>query len=305
MKSVPRLVFIAVGISFLSATVANSDGPNKSATNDAADSMLGKKAGDVRDDNNLKMKLVWCPSGEFTMGSPVTELDHEGKHAENEDQVQVTLTRGFWLGKYEVTQTEWKQINKTEPWKGQKSITKEGGDLPAAKVSWDDAVAFCRNLTEQERKGNRLPDGWEYTLPTEAQWERACRAGTVTKFSFGDDESRLGDYAWFGDEVDVNDANDLSAKPVGKKKPNPWGVHDMHGNALEWCWDGYAVKLRGGRDPVVKPDKSNRVARGGDWSFMPSGCRCAVRTSVQTLNFEFQGSCFGVRVVLCEVRKVP
>src|SRR5438552_19114179 len=130
------------------------------------------------------MKLVWCPPGEFTMGSPTTELDHKGNHPENENQVKVTLTRGFWLGKYEVTQQEWKRVMKTEPWIG-KAHLKEGGKLPAARLSWDDSMSFCGKLTELDRKAGRLPDGWLYTLPTEAQWERARRAGTETKFSFG------------------------------------------------------------------------------------------------------------------------
>ncbi len=154
--------------------------------------MKGEKAGQVRDDNGLKMKLVWCPPGKFTMGSPLTESDRR----DDEAQVEVTLTKGFWLGRCEVSQSEWKQAMGIEPWVGKGRAIIEGDDFPATFVSWDDATAFCRKLTEQERKAGRLSEDWEFALPTEAQWEWACRAGTDTKFSFGDDESKLGDYAW-------------------------------------------------------------------------------------------------------------
>ncbi len=189
----------------------------------AADPRRGKEAGEVRDDNGLKLKFVWCPPGTFKMGSPPTE---RGRQA-SEDQVEVTLTQGYWLGQCEVTQAQWKELLKTEPWKGQR-LTKEGADLPATSVSWDDAVDFCRKLTEQERQAGRMANGWECTLPTEAQWERACRAGTETRYSFGDDESKLGEYAWFASNV--SNTGERYARPVGQKKPNPWGLYDMHGN---------------------------------------------------------------------------
>jgi formylglycine-generating enzyme required for sulfatase activity len=150
--------------------------------------------------------------------------------------VKVFVTTGYWLGKYEVTQAEWKQLMRTEPWKG-KNPTKDGDDSPATYVSWDDAMAFCRKLTEQERQSGRLPSDWEYNLPTEAQWERACRARAQTKFSFGDDASKLGEYAWFNGNA--GNAGEQYAHRVGQKKPNPWGLCDMHGNVWEWCRDDY------------------------------------------------------------------
>ena len=158
------------------------------------------------------------------------------------DRVKVFLTQGYWLGRYEVTQSEWKEVMQTEPWKGKDSM-KEGADYPATFVSWNDATDFCGKFTEQERDAGRLANGWEYTLPTERQWERACRAQTETKYSFGNDESKLGDYAWFDDNTG-NDGEDY-AHQVGQKKPNPWGLCDMHGNVWEWCHDVYA-KLRSG-----------------------------------------------------------
>src|SRR5213075_1862730 len=123
-------------------------------------------------------------------------------------------------------------------------------------VSWRSAVEFCRLLTEQERKAGRLPPGWEYRLPTEAQWEYACRAGTQTTYSFGDDESRLADFAWYME-------NSHLTHEVGQKLPNAWGLHDMHGNVCEWCSDWYQDLLGGRTDPEANDRPSFRVDRGG------------------------------------------
>jgi formylglycine-generating enzyme required for sulfatase activity len=316
MKSPWLAVFVVAAIAFLPLTQANSGEPDKSPTS-AADQMIGKQPGQVRDDNGLKMKFVWCPPGFITMEQvehpaagntppglkkrkavPAKKED-KPKNDDNDDDVvdefdpkeqpqprqtdditsvKVFLTKGYWLGKYEVTQSEWKQLMKTEPWKGQK-FTKEGADYPATFVSWDDAVDFGRNLTEQERQAGRLSNDWEYTLPTEAQWERACRARTETRFSFGDDESKLVDYAWF-DENALN-AGEEFAHRVGQKKANSWGLCDMHGNVSEWCRDVYTEKLPGGRDPEVESDEktngSIRALRGGNWLNDAAACRTGYR----------------------------
>ena len=164
------------------------------------------------------------------MGSPKDETNR----FDDEEQVAVTLTQPFGLGKYEVTQGQWKSVMGTEPWEGQSSV-QIGEDNPATYVSWDDATEFCKKLTQRESTGE------EYRLPTEAEWEYACRAGTTTAYSFGDDEKQLGEYAWFnGNALDVDEKY---AHAVGLKKPNPWGLHDMHGNVAEWCSDWYDEKL--------------------------------------------------------------
>ncbi len=250
--------------------------------------MRGKAPGEVRDDNGLKLKLIWCPPGVLTMEQveeitePASEKD--GEPADDDDPndkpalkpqkiitpVKVFLARGYWLGKYEVTQSEWKQVMKTEPWKGQ-NLTKEGADFPATWISWEDATDFCRKLSDQEREAGRLSNGWEYTLPTEAQWEHGCRARTRSEFSFGDDESKLGDYAWF--DVNSKNAGERYAHQVGQKKANPWGLFDMHGNVFEWCRDVYTEKLPGGSDPEVKAGGSDRVRRGGCWFVVAEHCR--------------------------------
>ena len=294
MKSLWLVVFVVAAIASLRMPQANSDEPDRVPAS-ASDTMNGKEPGQVRDDNDLKMKLVWCPPGEFKMGSPKSEAGRLG----NDDQVEVTLTKGFWLGKYEVTQSEWKQVMETEPWKGERYI-KEGADYPATFVSWNDVTDFCHKLTDQERKAGRLSDGWEYTLPTEAQWECACRARTETRFSHGDDESKLGDCAWFSDNTSKPGQY---AHSVGEKKPNPWGLCDMHGNVAEWCRDVYTNRLPGGRDPEVKSEQktraSVRVFRGGCWRTDSAHCRSGSRSAyIPDLRFDTNG----FRVALCAVR---
>ena len=142
--------------------------------------------------NSIGMELIGIPAGEFTMGSPEDEKDH----LDNEAQVSVTLTKPFWLGKTEVTQGQFKKVMGTDPWDGQDYVQAEK-DCPATFVSWNDATKFCQQLTAIERKSGKLKADEEYRLPTEAEWEYACRAGTETAFSFGDNESKLGEYGWF------------------------------------------------------------------------------------------------------------
>jgi formylglycine-generating enzyme required for sulfatase activity len=276
----PRLfVCILAATCCLPAGQSSSCEPDKAAT-PAADSMIGKQPGQGRDDNGLKMKLVWCPPGEFTMGSPKSEANR----VDWEDQVEVTLTNGFWLGRCEVTQSEWKHVMGTEPWKdvpvnrGNEKATNYGDDFAVAYINWESAMEFCSRLTEQEQKAGRVPDGWEYALPTEAQWEYACRAQTDTTFSFGDDEPKLGEYGWFAGNAAL--AGEKYPHEVGKKKPNPWGLHDMHGNVFEWCSDWWSFKLPGGRDPEVALEAADRafhVFRGGSWTTPAKSCRSANR----------------------------
>ncbi len=221
--------------------------------------------------NSLGSVLLYCPPGTFKMGSPV---DEKGRSS-NEDQVSVTISKGFYLGKYSVTQAEFKAVMGAAPWAGEEYV-KEGDDYPATYVDWNDAAEFCRKLTARESQAGRLPQGYVYALPTEAQREYACRAGTTTAYSFGNDPSDLGDYAWWGGVVgDGNCKTEKYGHRVGQKKPNPWGFYDIHGNVLEWCRD-YAAKLSGGTDPLVASG-SSRVFRGGGWSYPGEGCRSAFR----------------------------
>jgi formylglycine-generating enzyme required for sulfatase activity len=321
VKALRLFVCILVAVACLPVSESKPDEPNK-AEKPAADSMLGKKAGEIRDDNGLKMKLVWCPRGFVTMENVEVTTEpaakKEDKPNNDDDGVDPneepafkprqtiivtpvkTFVSHYWLGKYEVTQSEWKQVMKTEPWKNQE-FTKEGADYPATWVTWDDATEFCRRLTEQDRQGGRLSNNWEYTLPTEAQWERACRARTETMFSFGDDASKLGDYAWFWDNA--QNSGEPYAHRVGQKKPNPWGFCDMYGNVWEWCRDVFVEKLPGGRDPEVKADEktegSIRVYRGGSWRHNAARCRFGGRNRIYPVE---RSSRLGFRVALSPVR---
>ncbi len=279
---------------------------------------VGKRAGEAQE-LVPGIRFRWCPIGNATMGSQPHE---KGRH-KNEDPVEISLT-GFWMGETEVTQGQWESLMRTAPWKGKTNLhtgriqlsmaVKEGSDYAASYISHgdlgdgtieaDSACDFCRRLTERERKAGRLPAGWKYALPTEAQWEYACRAGTRTRFSFGDDESRLNEYAWWG--AKYGDANSLGntrnehyPHSVALKQPNAWGLYDMHGNVWEWCADWFIEKLPGGRDPVVVSKASIRVCRGGCWLLGQSSCRSAVRSGGSPDN---RNSAVGFRVAAVPVR---
>ena len=205
--------------------------------------------------------MIEIPAGTFTMG------DGAG--------VAVTLTQGFSLGKTEVTWGEWQRVM-GKVFQGQKYDV-ASKDFPASGITWNEAIEFCKKLTATEHTNGRLPAGESYRLPSEAEWECACRAGTETAFSFGDDESKLSEYAWFdGNALKVNEPY---AHKVGLKRTNPWGLYDMHGNVWEWCSDWHGDALSGGTDPVGPNVGSLRVIRGGGWGNDPVGCRSAYRGS--------------------------
>ena len=268
------------------------------------DSLIGKSAGDLRTVTiplSPNLELRWCPPGTFMMGSPPREVGRK----ENEDDtvgeggrpVEVILTRGFWISQAEITQQQWAAVMGPTPWvdQGDTDYYKAGLAFPAVYISWDDAEAYCARLTEIERLAGQLPRGWRYSLPTEAQWEYACRAGTTTAYSFGDDESQLGEYAWFYDNT--WEIGEQYAHAVREKEPNPWGLYDMHGNVWEWCRDGYADRLIGGSDPLQTISVNNRVLRGGFWVNGASFTRAASRDSGRP---DYRAYVTGFRVVCVE-----
>ena len=216
--------------------------------------------------NSLVMEFISIPAGSFTMGSPETEKGH----SDNEKQVPVTITQAFELGKTVVTQKQWAEVMGTDPWNWE-NLKEIGNNYSAVYVSWLDATKFCKKLTALEHKSGKLSANQTYRLPTEAEWEYACRAGTTTAFSCGDDESSLGDYAWFGKNSKGN------LHEVATKKPSPWGLFDMHGNVYEWCKDYYEDSLSGGKDPKGPSTGPGRVIRGGYWRTYASNCRSADR----------------------------
>jgi formylglycine-generating enzyme required for sulfatase activity len=229
------------------------------------------------------------------MGSPNTELGDGGKHIEDESpQHEVRISRDFYMAKTEVTQGQWKAIMGTEPWKG-KEYVKEGENYPASYVSWTQAGEFCQRLSKQEEKQGR-----KYRLPTEAEWEYACRAGTRTKYSFGEDEGKLSEYAWF--DTNAKNAGESYAHEVGQKKANGNGLHDMHGNVSEWCSDHYDPKYYANSekvDPIASTSsRKGRVTRGGNWFGTQGFCRSAARDGEGLP--QFVSPALGFRLVLLD-----
>jgi len=220
--------------------------------------------------NSVDMLLVAIPAGEFQMGSPNSDSSVEDNET---PQHPVTITKPFYLGVCEVTQSQYERVMDSRPWQGRIPV-KEAPDYPATCLNHDDAVEFCRRLSKRE--------GVEYRLPTEAEWEYACRAGTATTYSFGDDTSRLEQYAWYARNAWNRKTGARYAHRVGTTRPNPWSLYDMHGNVFEWCQDWYA---RYGSetalsDPAGPQLGTSRVLRGGAFGGNPSNVRSAVRYSV-------------------------
>ena len=207
-------------------------------------------------ENKVGMTFILIRPGEFMMGSPASE---NGRF-DDEVQHQVKITQPFMMATTPVTQAQWYAVMQTDP-----SYFK-GDDLPVEQVDWNDAVDFCRKLSAKEKK--------QYRLPTEAEWEYGCRAGTTTAYYTGDAESALDEAGWY------HGNSDRKTHPVGQKKPNAWGLYDMHGNVLQWCQDVYGDYPAGAvSDPRgAKPNnESSRVLRGGSWYDAPQNCRSADR----------------------------
>lgn len=197
---------------------------------------------------DLGLELIRVAPGTFTMGSAVDEP--ERNKAEG-PRMTVTISREFWLGKTEVTQAQYEAVTGANP------STFNTGDksLPVERVSWIAAMAFCRKLTERERAAGRLRDGESYTLPTEAEWEYACRAGTTTAYT---DEPESASWHEANSEGHTH--------PVATKRANPWGFHDLPGNVLEWCYDWYGNYPGGAVTDPSGPERGHyRIARGGSW----------------------------------------
>ncbi len=179
---------------------------------------------------SISMEMIFCPPGTFTMGSPTSETGRGG----DETQHQVTLTNGFYLGKYEVTQAQYQTVmNGNSAGLNADPSQFKGSNRPVEKASWEDAQIFLTRLNSIEQSAGRLPNGWKYVLPTEAEWEYACRAGTTTAYSWGNDiNSSRANYNWDGGANDGNDSK--QTVNIGQFSANPWGFYDMHGNVWEW-----------------------------------------------------------------------
>ncbi|MEW6267645.1 MAG: formylglycine-generating enzyme family protein [Thermodesulfobacteriota bacterium] len=207
--------------------------------------------------NPLGQKFVPIPNGTFTMGSPSSESGRDSDEAQH----QVTISRPFYMQTTEVTQGQWRSVMGSNP----SHFKNCGDDCPVESVSWNDAQEFIGRLNAKE-------GGNKYRLPSEAEWEYAARAGSRTAYSFGESQSELGQYAWYGGN------SGGQTHPVGRKRPNAWGFYDMHGNVWEWCQDRYGVYPSGAvTDPQGPSSGSSRVSRGGGWSISDQYCRSANR----------------------------
>ena len=237
--------------------------------------------------NSIGMKFVWIPPGTFQMGSPKEE-----KHRNPiETQHKVTLTKGFFMGVYTVTQDQWMKVMGGKNPSGFAS-DKEKLVLPVDSVSWSDCQEFLKKLREKEMK--------PYRLPTEAEWEYACRAGTTTPFHFGetislDQANYDGDYAYGNGKKGVRR---LKTTPVGAFPANAFGLHDMHGNLYQWCQDWYGDYPQNDVTDPQGPEKGQaRVLRGGSWKSSPVSCRSAERLWYEP---ETRFYLYGFRVALGE-----
>ncbi len=240
--------------------------------------VLGKKAGDQWV-NSMGIVFCWCPPGSYVAGSP---QGVPGRYPD-EAQREVNIENGFWLSKYELAFSQ--EIAKRRP--GRNALARHKLD-PMTMINHDDAKSMTRNFTQSERKAGRLPSDWEYSLPTEEQWEYAARAGTTTRFYFGDDIQRLPDHANFADKTYYDsgdifsnsahrslDDGALKLARVGSYQANPWGFHDMYGNVAEWC--------------------INLAIRGGSWASAAENCRSAYRDSFSSRN---EQNFIGYRIVI-------
>jgi formylglycine-generating enzyme required for sulfatase activity len=266
--------------------------------------VLGPAPGRPWEIAHLGLKLVWIKPGTFMMGRP-----------KNKDEMfdllslatQVTISRGYWLAATQVTQMQWETMMGNNP-----SVFKTAGKTaPVENVTWGEVMAFCKKLTEQERVAGRLSDKEEYTLPTEAQWEYACRAGT-TGYYAGDIDAM----AWY-DKIcryqvgqrlkNINQSHTTAIRdtthPVGTKQPNEWGLYDMHGNVWEWCRDWHTSYYPGGAvtDPSGPASGSDRVCRGGCWCSKAMDCRSESRFFSSPRNIG-RGDHLGFRLALSSTR---
>ena len=242
---------LIVGCSTNSAAKAADRGDAKGAAPPSHQAAADQKVTTINLGEGVTMDLVFVPAGSFMMGSEKGHVNEKPVH-------KVTITKPFFLGKFEVTQEQWQAVMGTNPSRF------KGPKRPVESVSWDDCQIFLKKLTE------KMP-GRKFGLPAEAQWEHACRAGTATELYYGDNPSGMIDYAWWAD-------NTSETRPVGEKKPNAWGLYDMYGNVWEWCADWWAEYTASEAiNPAGPASGSCRVLRGGAWSSPVEICHSASR----------------------------
>ena len=264
--------------------------------------------------NSLGMVFCWCPPGSFRMGL----ADASTPATRDAKQVDVAISGGFWMSKYEVTVGDYSRARhgRDKPLRGPLGFVPFNfSNVPLTTTSPDSALGFSKYLNTTDGKAGHLPKGWSYRLPTEAEWEYACRGGSGGRYSFGDSPKDLARFANFADaelhrqdsdfyysDRNVNDGTGKRPAPIGSYEPNAWGIHDMHGNVNEICADRYLPGLPGGTDPwvteVEKGQPNIYVMRGGGWSSTAQYCRAGFRNSVGIKSNSAEFANVGFRVVL-------
>ncbi|MFN3151546.1 SUMF1/EgtB/PvdO family nonheme iron enzyme [Bremerella sp.] len=255
--------------------------------------------------NGHEMVFCWCPPGSYTMG---IEQASESR-TRDASPVEVTIQHGFWMSKYEVTIGDHRRVRGRDPSGG---YLLDDANLPIAFTNGPRATDFGPKLLEKaEQDLGALPNGWTYRLPTEAEWEYACRAGSQSKYSFGDSVSEFARYGNIADQTlrtengsyayadsSLNDGYGLRPAPVGSYLPNAWGLHDMHGNVAEYVLDVYEDTLPGGTSPNVQTKSNEMVYRGGAWCSLPDYCASGFRNSTTKSNNHGAFDFLGFRVIL-------
>ncbi|MEM7393337.1 MAG: SUMF1/EgtB/PvdO family nonheme iron enzyme [Verrucomicrobiota bacterium] len=265
--------------------------------------------------NNLGMVFSWCPPGSFRMGLP----DASSPYTRDAAQVEVEISQGFWIGKYEVALGDYSRARygREKPLRGPLGfIPLNLSNVPLTSISPHGADGFLKNLNKAASKAGEQPKGWSYRLPTEAEWEYACRAGSGARYAFGDSPKELARYANYADaelfrqdpdfhysDRSSNDGTGKRPATIGSYEPNGWGIHDMHGNVNEICADRYVAELPGGKDPLVRVEKSETfVIRGGAWCSTAEYCEAGFRNTAVGKQASGKLAHIGLRVVLSNRR---
>jgi formylglycine-generating enzyme required for sulfatase activity len=266
-------IVLFTAIRGLGEPVKGQEPPRGSRGKIAGGRLEGKKEISFDLGRGVKMDLVLIRPGSFMMGNEKGDDDEKPVH-------KVTISKPFYLGKFEVTQEQWQAVMGSNP------SHFRGAKNPVDRVSWEACQAFIKKLNEKFAHAQVT-----FGLPTEAEWEYACRAGSTSRCGFGDRQSKLAEYAWFTDDAGG------TTHPVGQKKPNAWGLYDMHGNVWEWCgdwYDGDYYKRSPAVDPTGPTAVTSRVLRGGSWSDPLPYCRSSYRYCLPPW---FCVYCYGVRVL--------
>jgi formylglycine-generating enzyme required for sulfatase activity len=257
----------------------------------------------VVDGPSAALGMVAIAPGTYQRGSPVTPLGVAPYFNDGRAQPvhPVTISRPFWIGRFEVTQAQYQAVMGSNPSFFQGSSYPNAAQRPVERVTWNDAVAYCTALTASEQAAGRVPAGYVYRLPTEAEWEYCCRAGTTTEFHFG--PTLVCGQANFAFSYHSNTNCSIGQTAVvGSYAPNAWGLHDMHGNVWEWCQDGWDFSANYPIGAVTDPFVASgplRVFRGGGWGCNSDGCRSALRFGYDPSSSYYDGG--GFRVVLAPV----